>query len=346
MQSFPDRVVDDLVGALLVAMCALGDRLGLFADLAAHGAATSAELATRTGLQERYVREWLSAMASAEYLRYDPASGRFELPAEHRPVLSQEDDELFQGGRFQYIPALFGALDRITKAFREGGGVPAGAYPADWWDGAERTNPGWIEHRLIQHWLPALPEVQVKLGRGALSADVGCSEGGALLKLAAVYPASRFVGYDQFAPAIATATSRAQAAGVAERVRFVTLDVADGLDERFDFIMTNDVIHDMADPLRGLRAIHDALQPNGVYLMREPAAAERLEENVGLAGAFRYSISLLYCLPTALAGGAAGLGAMGMPASVVRELCAQAGFGSVRRLPIEDPFDAFYALQP
>ena len=166
-----------------------------------------------------------------------------------------------------------------------------------------------------------------------------------MLKLATVYPASRFVGYDQFAPAIALATARSQAAGVAERLRFVALDVANGLDERFDFIMTHDVIHDMADPLGGLRVIHDALHPDGVYLMREPMAAERLEENVGLAGAFRYSISLLYCLPTALAGGAAGLGAMGMSETVVHDLCERAGFGSVDRLPIEDPFDAFYAIQ-
>jgi SAM-dependent methyltransferase len=165
--------------------------------------------------------------------------------------------------------------------------------------------------------------------------------------LAAVYPASRFVGYDLFAPAVATAAERARAAGLADRVRFEPLDAAAGLDGRFDLIMTHEVIHDTADPLRVLRAIRDALQPDGTYLMKESAASDRLEDNQGLAGAFRYSVSLLYCLPTALAGGGGvGLGAMGMPESVVRALCMQAGFSAVRRLPIEDPFNALYAVQP
>jgi SAM-dependent methyltransferase len=330
----------------MVALCALGDRLGLFAELAAHGPATSAELAARTGLQQRYLREWLSALACAGYLDYEPTSARFSLPVERVPVLAQEGCELFQGGRFQYLPTLFGAIDCVARAFVTGGGVPADTYPSDWWDGSERTAPPWVEHQLVQRWLVALPEMRTKLERGATAADVGCGQGTALLKLAAVYPASRFVGYDLFAPAIARGIERAEVAGLTGRVRFAALDVAAGLDERFDFIMTHEVIHDTADPLRVLRAIHDALRPDGVYLMKEPAAAERLEDNLGIAGAFRYSVSLLYCLPTALSGGSVGLGAMGMPESVVRELCAQASFSAVRRLPIEDPYYAFYAIVP
>lgn len=343
-QAFTDRVLADIVSTMVIAMCNLGDRLGLFRELAHNGPATSAELAVRMALQERYLREWLSAMASAGYLEYDPVSIQFRLPPDHLPALADESSAAFQGGRFQYLLALFKVQDAVAEAFRQGGGVPAEAYSGEFWDGIERTVPGWAEHRLIQEWIAAMPEVKQRLEQGTMAADVGCGQGGALLKLAQAFPHSRFVGYDVSEPSTIVARSRAQQLGISDRVKFNVLDVADGLPEQFDFIMSHEVIHDTADPLRVLQAIRNALRPEGTYLMKEYAASEKLEENSGSFGAFMYSISVLFCLTTSLAANGAGLGSAGLPESKVRELCGRAGFATVRRLPVVDAFSAFYAI--
>jgi SAM-dependent methyltransferase len=242
--------------------------------------------------------------------------------------------------------ALFKVQDAIAAAFQQGGGVPATAYPKDFWDGIERTVPGWAEHRLVQEWIAAMPEVKHQLEQGAVVSDVGCGQGGALLKLAESFPNSRFVGYDAHEPSIVQARIRATAMKLSDRVQFEILDVAGGLPEQYDFIMSHEVIHDTADPLRVLQAIRGGLRHDGTYLMKEYAASDKLEENGGSFGAFMYSISVLFCLTTSLAADGAGLGSAGLPESNVRELCARAGFATVRRLPVVDAFSAFYAIKP
>jgi hypothetical protein len=344
-QTFADRVVNDVVSALVISMCNLGDRLGLFSNLARYGPATSAELAARTSLNERYLREWLSALSSAGYLDYEPNSGRFAILPEHIPVLADEYAPQYQGGRFQYLLALFQVQDEVAGAFRQGGGVSPEEYPQDFWDGQERTAPIWVEHRLVQDWIATIPDVQAKLEQGIAVADIGCGQGGALIKLAQVYPNSQFVGYDSFPPSIAKATARAEAAGVSVRVRFEALDVVQGLPEQYDFIMTHEVVHDATDPLGMLQAIRNGLRADGTYLMKEYNASEKLEQNSGLLGSFMYSISVLFCMTTSLASGGLGLGTAGLPETKVRELCAQAGFNSVHRLEVDDAFNALYAIR-
>src|SRR5438552_5470510 len=200
-------------------------------------------------------------MVSAGYLEYDPATRRFTLPPEHAPALAQEASPVFFGGIYQELPALTGVLDQLTLAFRAGGGVPQSAYNDHLWDGMERFTIIWFENLLLQHWIPAMPDVQAKLERGALVADVGCGRGRALIKLAQSYPQSRFVGYDTFAPAVARACASASVAGVADRVRFECLDVSEGLPQQYDVITTFDVVHDAVDPRRLLRAIRQGLRP-------------------------------------------------------------------------------------
>ncbi len=195
-------------------------------------------------------------------------------------------------------------------------------------------------------WLPAMPEVQAKLERGALVADVGCGQGKALIKLAQTYPQSRYAGYDNFAPFIQQATANAQAAGVADHVRFEHLDVSAGLPEQYDVITTFDVVHDAVNPRGLLRAIRNALQPGGRYVCLEINSSDKLEENIGLLGSFFYSVSVLYCMTTSLAGHGEGLGTVGLPESKMRELCAEAGFSQVRRVPMENPFNILYEITP
>jgi hypothetical protein len=213
-------VFSDSSAAVVTILAAIGDRLDLFKKLAIRGPSTSTELAARAGLNERYVREWLGAMSSAGYIDYDPTSRRFTLPPEHVPALAQERGPVFFGGVQQQLLGMLKPMDQVIEAFRHGGGVPQSAYDEDMWEGLERSSAGWFDNFLIQQWIPAMPEVQTMLERGALVADVGCGRGRALVKLAEAFPRSRFVGYDAFAPTIARATENAASAGVSERVRF------------------------------------------------------------------------------------------------------------------------------
>jgi 2-polyprenyl-3-methyl-5-hydroxy-6-metoxy-1,4-benzoquinol methylase len=297
-------------------------------------------------VQERYTREWLSALAAAGYLDYDPPSERFTLPAAHTPFLAGEGGPLFSGGAYQWWLGLLSVLNGVTEAFRRGGGVPYGAYSADLWEGSERLSARWFDHLLVQQWLPALPEVQVALEAGALVADVGCGRGRALIRLAQTFPRSRCVGYDLFAPNVAQATAHAERAGVAGRVRFEARDAAQGLPGTYDVITTFDVVHDAADPLELLRAIRLALRPGGAYLCLEINSQDRLEDNAGPIAARGYALSVLFCLTTSLAQGGAGLGTRGLPKGKLRALCAEAGFSRVRRAPVENPLNTLYVIQP
>jgi SAM-dependent methyltransferase len=346
MEAFVHKVLGDTSATLTTILAVLGDRLGLFKDLAAHGPATSDALASRLGLNERYTREWLGGMASAGYLEYDPATHRFTLPPEHAPALAQEGGPVFFGGVYQELPALTGILDQLTVAFRAGGGVPQAAYSDQMWDGLERFTNLWFENLLTQQWLPAMPDVQAKLERGAQVADVGCGRGRALVKLAQTFPTSRYIGYDVFGPTIARATANARAAGVADRVRFAQRDVSQGLPEPYDVITTFDVVHDAVDPVGLLRTIRQGLRADGIYVCLDINCAEKLEDNRGPLGALFYGFSVLYCMTTSLAGGGMGLGTLGFHEAKVRELCAQAGFSSVRRVPLDNPFNTLYEIRP
>ena len=345
-EAFVQKVLGDTSATLMTALAFLGDRLGLFKDLATHGPATSDELASRLGLNERYAREWLGGMASAGYLEYGPATRRFTLPPEHAPVLAQEGGPVFFGGIYQMLPALAGVLDQLTVAFRTGGGVPLSAYSDHLFDGYERHSGIWFENFLTQQWLPAMPDVQAKLERGAQVADVGCGRGRALIKLAHAFPNSQYIGYDVFGPTIERATTNARAAGVADRVRFEQRDVSKGLPEHYDVITTFDVVHDAADPIGLLQTIRQGLRMDGAYVCLDVNCSEKLEQNSGPLGALLYGFSMLCCMTNSLAEGGMGLGTLGFHEPKVRELCAEAGFSRVRRVPWDNPFNNLYEIRP
>lgn len=344
-QAFLGQVFGDLTGLTNTVLASIGDRLGLFKDLAANGPATPDELATRMGVNERYAREWLGGMASAGYLMYDPASGEFALPPAHEPTLAEEGGPLFLGGVQQEMLGTLATLDRVIDAFRRGGGVPPAAFANDTWHGIERFTNGWFNNLLIQQWLPLMPDVQRKLESGAEVADVGCGHGRALIKLAQAFPASRYVGFDILPQVIERARANAAAAGVADRVRFEQRDVAHGLPGAYDVITTFDVVHDAADPAGLLGAIRAGLRPDGIYVCVDINCSDKLEENLGPKGAFFHGCSILLCMTMSLAEHGAGLGTLGLHEAKVRELCAQAGFGAVREVPIENPFNNLYEIR-
>src|SRR5437868_1980006 len=176
-EEFVGKVVEQISGTMTTLLGAVGDRLGLFKNLAAEGPATSAELASRTKLNERYLREWLGGMATAGYLNYDGITNRFSLPAEHASVMAHENGPFFVGGMYQMLPAFTGVFDQVLTAFRSGGGVSQSQYNDMMWDGLERFTCTWFENLLLQQWIPAMPDVKAHLERGCDLADVGCGRG-------------------------------------------------------------------------------------------------------------------------------------------------------------------------
>jgi SAM-dependent methyltransferase len=345
-EKFVEKVVEQISGTMTTLLGAIGDRLGLFKNLADQGPATSAELASRTKLNERYLREWLGGMATAGYLDYDGSTKRFNLPAEHASVLAHENGPFFIGGIYQMLPAQAGVFDQVVSAFRNGGGVSQSQYTDMMWDGLERLTSTWFENLLLQQWIPAMPDVKAHLERGCDVADVGCGRGRGLIKLAQAFPRSRYIGYDNFGPTVARATANAREAGVSDRVRFEECDVSKGLPVQFDVIATFDVVHDAVDPLRLLQSIRRALRPGGVYVCLDINCSDKLEENANPLGAMFHGVSVFYCMTTSLANNGAGLGTLGFHEAKVRELCGKAGFSSVRRVPLENPFNNLYEARP
>jgi SAM-dependent methyltransferase len=344
-QGFLSQVFGDLTGLTNTTLASIGDRLGLFRNLAAHGPATSQELATRMGLNERYVREWLGGMASAGYLTYDLGEGRFALPLAHVPTLADEGGPLFLGGVQQEMLGTLATLGRVIEAFQHGGGVEPADFAGDTWEGIERFTNGWFNNLLVQQWLPLMPDVQAKLERGVEVADVGCGHGRALIKLAQAFPQSHYVGFDAVPAQIERARANVVSAGVADRVRFEHRDVAAGLPGLYDVITTFDVVHDAANPLGLLDAMRRALKPDGIYVCVDINCSDKLEENLGPKGAFFHGCSVLLCLTMSLAEQGAGLGTLGLHEGKLRELCAEVGFGTVRTVPIENPFNNLYEIR-
>jgi SAM-dependent methyltransferase len=191
-----------------------------------------------------------------------------------------------------------------------------------------------------------MPDVKALLERGCDVADVGCGRGRGLIKLAQAFPRSRYIGYDNFGPTVARATANAREGGVSDRVRFEERDVSKGLPAEFDVITTFDVVHDAVDPLRLLQSIHRGLKPGGIYVCLDINCSDKLEENANPLGAMFHGVSVFYCMTTSLANNGAGLGTLGFHEAKVRELCEKAGFSSVRRVPLENPFNNLYEAKP
>jgi SAM-dependent methyltransferase len=343
-EEFVGKVVGDTVGLTNTVLAWMGDELGLWKELAARGATTTADLATKLGLAERPVREWLHAMTAAGYLVHRAEAKTFELPPEHVPVLAQESGPVFFGGVHQEILGLLRPIDRIVESFRTGRGVPQSAYPDMAYDGMDRFTAGWFENLLLPVWIPAVGLAE-QLEAGIDVADVGCGRGRALVKMAKAFPKSRFVGFDVYSPNVAKAKKLAAEEGVADRVRFVELDAAEGLPAKYDLVTTFDVIHDAVDPRGLLRSIRKSLKSDGKYLCLDINCAPKLEQNVGPLGSLFYGFSILYCMTTSLAHGGAGLGTCGLHEPKLQELGGEAGFKEIRRVPLENPFNNLYELR-
>jgi SAM-dependent methyltransferase len=344
VEAFAGRLFELYTGGLLTFMVDIGHRTGLFAAAAA-GPATSAELAARADLQERYVREWLGAMVTGGVVEHDPAGGTYRLPAEHAACLTGPGSaNLAPISRLDTHLAKH--VDAVTRAFREGGGVPYAEFRPEFTDVMDGLGRGTFDELLVDAYVALVPGLGERLPAGARVADVGCGTGHAIVLLARAYPASTFVGYDLATDAIARA--RSEAAGL-PNVRFEVRDAARlAVEAPFDVVFVFDAIHDQVAPATVLERICAALVPGGTFVMVEPRASSHLEGNLGNPLApLLYAVSTLHCLTVSLAGGGAGLGTA-WGEELARAMLADAGFAdvAVHEAP-GDPLNAvFVASKP
>jgi SAM-dependent methyltransferase len=345
LMGFVFRAVDEVGATLNCALVVMGDKLGLYRVLAEAGPLGPSELATRTGTAERYVREWLNAQAAGGFVEYDPDNEQYRLLPEQAVALTDETSPAYLPGFFQI--ALGSVLDspRITEAVPSGAGFGWHEHVQDVHEGCERFfRPGYNAH-LVAEWLPALDGVVPKLERGASVADVGCGHGASTVLMAQAFPRSRFVGSDYHHGSVATARERAAAAGVAERVTFEIAPAASFEGAGYDLVTMFDCLHDMGDPAGAARHVRESLAPDGTWMIVEPKAGDRVEDNLNPVGRAYYAFSTLLCTPASLSQ-PEGL-ALGAQAgeSRIRGIVQSAGFSRFSRVA-ETPFNMVFEARP
>jgi len=330
-EAFAGKLLAALNGGALCLMASVGHRTGLFDVMRELPPSTSQEIADKARLNERYVREWLGAMVTAEVVKVDPATMRYTLPAEHAAFMTRAAAADNMAIFAQYVPLLGGVEDDIVKCFRDGGGVSYAKYPRFHAVMAEDSGAS-VLSSLEAHVLPLVPGLGDRLAKGSRVLDVGCGSGRIANRLAELYPSSRFVGMDLSADAIAAACAEAAEKGL-RNVEFIQRDLSDfdttAQPGAFDFITTFDAVHDQAKPLAVLTGICRALKPDGVYLMQDIRGSSHVHKNIGHPlGTFLYAISTMHCMTVSLAQGGEGLGAM-WGEEKTREYLQKAGFRSI-----------------
>lgn len=330
LMGFVFRAVDEVGATLNCALVVLGDKLGWYRAMAASGPTTPTRLAEDTGTDEHYTREWLNAQAAGGFVRYDPADGRYTLPAEHVVALTDETSPAFLPGFFQIALGTVSDTERIVQAARNGAGCGWHEHNSDVHDGCERFfRPGYHAN-LVSTWLPALGDVVPRLEQGASIADIGCGHGASSILMAQAFPRSTVLGADYHAASIEVARSRAEEAGVADRVRFDVAAAQSFPGSGYDLVTTFDALHDMGDPVGAARRVFDALAEDGVWMIVEPMAGDRIEDNFNPVGRAYYAFSTLLCTPASLAQEVGlAIGTQAGPARI-RDITTAAGFTRFR----------------
>lgn len=344
-EAFAERMGDLLNAGAAAAMLSIGHRLGLLDAMAGIPASSSAEIADRAGLAERYVREWLASLVMAGVVEYDPATAQYRLPAEHAACLTRGAALGNLAVYAQHVSMIGKLEDRIIECFERGGGTRYDEYPCFHQLMAEDSNQT-VTDGLFEHILPLIDGIDGRLARGIDVLDAGCARGSALLAMARRFPASRFVGYDLCPDAIAHASDAARDAGLAN-VRFEVRDLT-GYREpgRWDLVTSFDAVHDQKDPESLVRGLRASLKPGGVYLMQDIGGSARLENNFDFPmAAFLYAVSCVHCTPVSIGQGGEGLGTM-WGWETAQAMLTAAGFASVsRHVLAHDPMNVWFVAR-
>jgi len=345
LHEFLGKAIIDFGATFNAALIRIGDKLGLYKVLASGGPQTPAELAKRTGTAERYVREWLSAQTAGGYVTYDSSNGKFHLSEEQAFAMADESSPVFLPGAFQCALAAVKAEEKLTERFKTGQGLGWHEHHPELFVGTERFfRPGYAAN-LISAWIPALTGVDAKLKNGARVADVGCGLGASTILMAKSYPKSEFVGFDYHDKSIETAKQRAKDAGMGDRIRFEVAKAKDYPGKDYDFVTFFDCLHDMGDPAGASTHVRSTLKKDGTWMIVEPFAGDKLEDNLNPIGRAFYSASTLLCTPASLSQ-EVGL-ALGAQAGEkrLREVVTSGGFSQFRRAT-QTPFNLIFEARP
>jgi SAM-dependent methyltransferase len=345
LEQFMGKMVCDMGAAMSGSLVITGVKLGLYRTLASIGPATSAQLASELGLDERYVREWLSAQAASGFVEYEASEERFSLNPEQQMALANEDSPVYVAPAFELIAAAYIDEPKITEAFRTGAGVGWHEHNECLFSGTEKFfRPGYRAN-LVASWLPALDGVIDKLKAGAKAADIGCGAGASTIVMAQAFPNSRFFGFDYHDKSIERAREAAREAGDLPNVSFEIAAAKEAPGSDYDLVCIFDALHDMGDPVGAAKRVREMLKPDGTFMIVEPFANDSLAENLNPVGRMYYSASTMICTPGSKAQ-EVGL-ALGAQAGERRLtlLLEQAGFRSVRRAA-ETPFNLVIEARP
>jgi len=331
------RFVTDVGGSYHAASAVIGDRLGLYRALHKTMPATPGEVAAEAGVAERYVREWLAGQAAGGYVTYDSTGGHYSL-TEEQAFLLADPAGMQAASAFLCPVAVAKNIEQITEAVRTGAGFPWHQHDAALFEGVERFfRPGYAMN-LVSSWIPALDGVEARLTAGARVADVGCGHGSSTLLLAEAFPASQITGFDYHEASVDLARKRAVEAGLTDRVSFEVASAADFPGTDYDLVTVFDALHDMPDPLGAARHVREVLAEDGTFLLVEPMAGDRVEDNLNPVGRLYYAASTVVCVAHSMSEEPrTALGAQAGEA-VLTDLLHDAGFGSVRRAA-ETPFN-------
>jgi SAM-dependent methyltransferase len=345
LHQFVGQMLSDLGGASSIALVRIGDALGLYKALHNGGAMTVTELAAETGVNQRYLREWLSHQAASNYLSYDPATQKFALPPEQAMVFAIEDSPVYMIGAFDVMTAFLENQAKVQPAFKTGGGVSWGDHAGCMFCAVARFfRPGY-HNNLVSNWLPALDGAIEKLQQGATVADVGCGHGWSTVLMAKAFPNSRFIGYDFHPSSIEHAQAHAREHAVTANTRFEVGTAKDYPRKDLDLVTFFDCLHDMGDPAGAAAHVRQSLKPDGLWMIVEPMAGDRLEDNLNPVGRIFYAGSTMVCVPTSLSQEVgAALGAQAGEAKL-REVITAGGFRNVRRAT-ETPFNMILEARP
>jgi ubiquinone/menaquinone biosynthesis C-methylase UbiE len=344
-EAFAERILTEVNGAMSVLNIYLGHKLGLYRSLADAGDITPKELARRTGYSERYLREWLECMAVSGYLDYSSVGGSFSLSDEHRAVLVEQEHPSYITPFTQWIPSFAGILAHLMEAFRTGGGVDYELYGQDTLDAIGLGNRPMFANDYVNYWLPAMPDVQIKLEQGGKVAEVGAGVGWSSISLARGFPRVKIDSVDIDAESIQQARTNVEKSGLSDRITFHHSPIERvELAGPYDLVTAFECLHDMAYPIEALEKMRCLAGSKGTVLIADEAAGDSIEENCNFLGQLFYNFSVLHCLTQAMVfPEAAGTGTAIHP-STVREYARAAGFKEVEILPIENPFWRFYRL--
>lgn len=339
------RVITDMGGAFTMALGYIGDRLDIFKAMAGAGQLSSVELADKTNLNERYVREWLNAMTAAEYIEYDQDSHKFFITEEQASVLADENAPLFVGGAFHFTTPSILNTKKIMQMFKDGGGIPYSEIGDEIPEAIERLfRPGYINF-LTQHWLTVVPGLVKRLETNANILDIGCGSGQSSITMAEAYPNTKVVGIDYHGPSIKRANELAKSKGL-NNVEFIEAPAHEiPKKNHYDLICSFDCIHDMVNPKQTLKAIRESVSNEGFYIWSEPNVHENPIERRNPVGKAMSALSPLHCMTVSLAYDGEALGTV-IGETAIMKLAREAEFSSIEKLKIENPMNQFFVLKP